>query len=103
MQKFVATPHWYITLIADEMVAVFPDLSLLFANLLDGGEAYLCSSKEGEPPSFFKIDMEIVGGTGRFEGAGGQFTGTGDGYGKYFPNTPLSAETGEFKGWINIP
>jgi hypothetical protein len=83
----------------DEFVAVFSDLSMLFAKLEVGGDAYVCVDPQ---PSTFKFDMEIFGGTGRFDGATGKFTATGVGPGEGFDG-PLSAESGEFIGTIEFP
>lgn len=83
----------------DEFVAVFNDLSMLFAKLMDGGDSYLCITFGPEGRTTFKFDMEITGGTGRFDGALGGFTATGVGHGQYFEG-PLSAESGKFIGWI---
>jgi hypothetical protein len=88
----------YVPFIQDEFVAVFNDLSLLFAKLKEGGDAYVCVCVD-PPQTTFKFDMEIFGGTGRFEGATGEFTATGVGHGGGFDG-PLSAESGRFKGKI---
>ena len=78
-------------------VAVFTDLSMLFAKRMDGGEAYICQNPEG---ATFYFDMEINGGTGRFDGATGDFTAEGKAYAEPFFPGPLSAETGNFTGEI---
>jgi hypothetical protein len=90
----------YIPFLQDEFIAVFNDLSLLFAKLDDDplAEAYLCV-KSGV--TTFIFDMKITGGTGRFEGATGYFTATGVGHGQDFEG-PLSAESGEFIGEIDF-
>lgn len=76
-----------------DFVAVFTDLSMLFATHMDG-DAYLCQNPDG---SKFYVDMEIIGGTGRFDGAGGYFRSEGDGYSVSIGVTPpLSAESGKF-------
>lgn len=85
----------------DEFVAVFPDLSLLFAKLMEGGDSYVCI-KFADGGTTFKFDMEITGGTGRFDGATGHFIATGVGHGQYFEG-PLSAESGHFEGLIVLP
>jgi len=82
----------------DESVAVFSDLSMLFAHLMDGGDSWLCVDPQ---PTTFKFEMEIIGGTGRFDGARGGFTATGVSQGGGFVG-PLSAETGEFIGTIDL-
>jgi hypothetical protein len=95
-------PGCNLTLIFDhdEFVAVFPDLSLLFAKLMEDGDAYLCVVYG--VGTTFTFDMEIIGGTGRFDGATGEFTATGVGHGDDFDG-PLSAESGEFIGEIELP
>jgi len=90
-----------IPFIQDEFVAVFSDLSLLFAKLEDGGDSYLCITF-ADGGTTFNFDMEITGGTGRFDGALGGFTATGVGHGQYFEG-PLSAESGHFEGLIVLP
>jgi len=92
-----------IIIFNNEMVARFSDLSLLFAvhDTVNGG--YLCITAGA---TSFNTSMVITGGTGRFEGATGGFTGTGSGYPvNPDPSTdgPLSAETGELTGTINLP
>ena len=91
-----------INILQNEMVARFSDLSLLFA--IHAPDSYLCSTEEGT--TTFNINMVVSGGTGRFEGATGNFTGTGFGYPlNPDPNTngPLSAETAEIIGTIYLP
>jgi hypothetical protein len=88
-----------IPFVQDEFVAVFTDLSMLFARLMDGGDSYVCINFLSG--TTFKFDMEIIGGTGRFDGATGYFTATGVGIGQYFEG-PLSAESGRFIGTIEF-
>jgi S-layer homology domain len=98
-------PGCHLTIIfeQDEFVAVFSDLSMLFAKLMEGGDSYLCGVFPPAPNAgtTFKFDMEITGGTGRFDGATGGFIATGVGHGEYFEG-PLSAESGEFKGLVKV-
>ena len=83
----------------DDFVAVFNDLSMLFAQLNDEGASYVCSN-EGQPSTFF-FDMKITGGTGRFEGATGYFEATGVSRSNYLSgDTGLGAEFGNFIGEI---
>ena len=92
-----------INIIQNELVARFPDLSLLFATHDTGTGGYLCVTENG---TNFTTSMVITGGTGRFEGATGGITGTGDGYPvNPDPTTdgPLSAETGNLIGTIYLP
>jgi hypothetical protein len=96
---FVEDPNCVtkVTVGGINFVAVFNDLSMLFAKRMDGGEAYICQNSEG---ATFYFDMEINGGTGRFDGATGDFTAEGEAYGEPFFPGPLSAETGNFTGEI---
>lgn len=64
--------------IKNDMVAVFPDQSFLFASI-DTGGGILCPNIYGTG-TYFTIEMSITGGTGRFEGASGNLTGEGYGY-----------------------
>ena len=93
-----------INITQNEMVARFSDLSLLFA--IHAPDSYLCSTADG---TTFNIHMMITGGTGRFEGVTGNINGVGFGYplnpdpASYGPDGPLSAETAEIIGTINLP
>jgi hypothetical protein len=89
----------YIPYEQNEFVAIFNDLSMLFAKIDENGDSYLCV--DYSVGTTFKVDMEITGGTGRFNGATGYFTATGVGLGQYFEG-PLSAETAKFKGRIDF-
>lgn len=86
----------------NDSIAIFPDQSLLFASINDAG-GYLCFNlSEGE--SYFKVNMDITGGKGRFEGASGDFSATGNGY---FINptsdNTLVGENGRITGTIDLP
>jgi len=82
----------------DDMIVTFPDLSMLFATM-----------DETKPPGFTCLfdsfpqlavaHMKIIGGTGKYEGASGEYTGTftGEPVGE---SGTLWAETGTIKGWI---
>ena len=61
----------------NDFIAVFPDQSLLFAAIDSTAKGILCAGASG---TYFKIDMIITGGKGRFEGAEGTFTAEGYGY-----------------------
>ena len=87
-----------IIIIQNQMVARFPDLSLLFASHDNVKGGYLCQN-EGED-TFFETNMIITGGTGRFEGASGEITGNGYSH-SALSGGPLSAETAQIKGTIN--
>jgi len=91
--------------VKNDFVAIFPDQSLLFATLdiddIDGIN-HLCFGTAG---SDFGVAMDITGGTGRFEGALGDFTATGNGY---FINPGISdntlvGENGMVTGTIDLP
>jgi hypothetical protein len=83
-----------------DMVARFPDQSLLFASYDDQKENYLCLDiLAGQ--STFVSNMKITGGTGRFEGASGWIEGAGIGY--YFSPGALAGEVGELEGEIFLP
>jgi len=75
----------------DDLIATFPDQSMFFAKLNEG---WLCI---GPDPAEFHLD--IVGGTGRFEGATGNLTGTFQGI-RFGDSGALLAETGTIVGEI---
>jgi hypothetical protein len=84
-----------------DMVARFRDLSLLFASYDGANPGYLCVDLAAGR-SIFENNLVITGGTGRFEGASGTITGTGDGY--YFASGgALAGEVGEMTGTIYLP
>ena len=86
--------------IKGDMVARFRDLSLLFASIDVNNPGYLCIDPAAGR-SIFVANMIITGGTGRFEGAEGTISGTGDGY--YFASGgALAAETGTITGTISF-
>jgi hypothetical protein len=67
----------------NDMVAIFPDQSLLFASI-DSVGGVLCLNIPVALPedgTYFKVKMNVTGGTGRFEGASsGELIGEGHGY-----------------------
>jgi hypothetical protein len=84
-----------------DMVARFRDLSLLFASYDDANPGFLCINP-AEGLSRFENHLVITGGTGRFAGATGTLTGTGEGY--YFASGgALAGEVGEITGKIDLP
>jgi len=95
-----------INITQNEMVARFSDLSLLFAIHASTPDSYLCSTAVG---TTFNIHMMVTGGTGRFEGVTGNINGSGFGYplnpdpDSYGPDGPLSAETANITGTIDLP
>jgi hypothetical protein len=72
----------------DDMVIIFRDLSMLFAEMDPDLRAWLCFT-----------DMEIIGGTGRYEGAEGYFQGIFGGF-TFEDSGALIAEFGTIKGFI---
>jgi hypothetical protein len=90
-----------IRTVKGDMVARFPDLSLLFASIDETNPGYLCLDPVAGHSTFVS-NMVIISGTGRFDGATGAITGTGDGY--YFPSGgALAGEVGEITGEIFLP
>ena len=91
--------------VENDFIALFPDQSLLFASIHEDG-GFLCFNfSRGE--SYFKVKMNITGGKGRFEGASGGFTATGNGYfinpfGTPPSDNTLVGENGRVKGWIDF-
>lgn len=94
----------------NDMVAIFPDQSLLFASIHeDGGVLCLKFNPVTELPedgTYFKIRMNVTGGTGEFDGASGVLTGEGHSY--FIKNPPdndltLLGENGTITGTIDLP
>lgn len=76
------------------MVIIFSDLSMLYAEMDPDLKAWMCFT--GDPAV---ANMEIIGGTGRYEGAEGSFQGTFGGFN--FPGSgALIAEFGTIEGVI---
>ena len=94
----------------NDMVAIFPDQSFLFASIHDDG-GVLClkfNPDTGLPEdgTYFKIRMNITGGTGSLDGASGVLTGEGHAY--FVENPPdndltLLGENGRITGTIELP
>ena len=82
----------------NDFVALFPDQSLLFASINMTDYGILCAGAAG---TYFKVKMDIMGGTGRFEGASGSFTGEGYGH-PFSPDLTLVGESGELTGVIKF-
>jgi len=89
-------PYPQLASLKNDFVATFADQSMIFATLDPDLGGYVC---QGPIPAVF--NMIITGGTGRFEGATGNFTGTFNA----FPVGPpvsspgaLLAETGTIVG-----
>lgn len=90
--------------IKNDFIALFPDQSLLFASIHPEGGT-LCMGIEGTAlgTTYFKVKMNITGGTGRFEDAtGGEFDAEGYGYPGFSSDTTLVGENGRVKGTINF-
>jgi hypothetical protein len=86
----------------NDMVAIFPDQSLLFASIDETTGGILCFAFQGEAAgtTYFKVKMNVKGGTGRFERvSGGVFIGEGNGY-PVSPDTTLAGENGTITGTI---
>ena len=82
----------------DDMIVTFPDLSMLFATMDDtkppGFHCFLDSF-----PQLAVAHMKIIGGTGKYAEASGEYTGTFHG-GPVGESGTLGYETGTIKGWI---
>ena len=83
----------------DDMIVTFPDLSMIFATMDDemppGFHCFM------DPfPQRAVAHMKIIGGTGKFEGASGKYTGTFTGQ-PVGESGSLWAETGTIEGWID--
>ena len=85
-----------VDFIQNDMVARFPDLSLLFARIIPS-TSYLCVDTS-TGISTFHAEMEFFKGTGRFEGVtGGSIMGDGT---SYAVGNSLAGEVGTIKGNI---
>ena len=78
----------------DDMVIIFEDLSMLFAEMNPDLRAWLCFT--GEPAV---ANMNIIGGTGRYEDARGEFQGIFGGF-TFEGSQALIAEFGTIEGFI---
>ena len=93
----------------NDMIAIFPDQILLFASIhSEGGVLCLKINPDSGSPegTYFKVRMNITGGTGMYDGASGVLTGEGHGY--FIQNPPdndltLLAENGRITGTIVLP
>jgi hypothetical protein len=82
----------------NDMVVIFDDLSMLFAELGEGG-GWICFPGAAGDPVTAVANMIVTGGTGRFEGTGGGFVGVFEGHSAGISGA-LSAETGTITGQI---
>jgi hypothetical protein len=78
----------------DDMVIIFEDLSMLFAKMDPVLHGWQCFT--GEPAV---ANMEIIGGTGKYDGAGGYFQGIFGGF-TFEDSQALIAEFGTIVGEI---
>ena len=89
----------------NDMVAIFPDQSLLFASIDDVEGGILCFGIFGTETfgtTYFKVKMNVTGGKGRFERAsGGALIAKGNGY-PVGPDATLAGENGTIKGKIDF-
>ena len=94
----------------NDMIAIFPDQTLLFASIhSEGGVLCLKFNPDTQLPedgTYFKVRMNITGGTGKYDGASGVLTGEGHGY--FIQNPPdndltLVGENGRITGTIELP
>jgi len=81
----------------DDMVVTFEDQSMLFATMDTTKESFLCF--QDPYPQLAVAHMMIIGGTGKYEGASGEFTGTFHGQ-QVGVSGALGAETGTIVGEI---
>ena len=87
-----------IAILENPLVFTFQDLSLLYAK---GGSGLICINLDTGAQKFV-IEIEFDGGTGRFEGATGGATITGEGVPMNSAGT-FFAETGTTVGTIIVP
>lgn len=87
----------------NDFIALFPDQSLLFASIGEGDSILCVDSYEAPTKTYFAVNMEITGGKGRFEGAGGYFTAEGYGFLGFSTEGTLVGENGTITGTIEFP
>ncbi len=87
------------TFLRNDMVITFPDQSMIFAKLdpAPAGGGWFCFTGVGTVTA--ESHMVITGGTGKYEGAGGEFVGRFQGV-QVGTSGALAAETGTIEGWI---
>jgi hypothetical protein len=81
------------------LVFTFKDLSLLFAK---GGSGVVCIDLQNPGITRFEIEIQFMGGRGRFEGATGVAVIKGEGEAVSYDGTFIG-ETGTIEGWISAP
>ena len=86
-------------ILENPLVFTFNDLSLLFAK---GGSGVVCIDLQNPGISTFEIDIQFMGGRGRFEGATGDAVIKGEGE-AVSNDGSFIGETGTIVGWISAP
>ena len=86
-------------ILENPLVFTFKDLSLLFAK---GGSGVVCIDLQNPGITTFEIEIEIMGGRGRFEGATGVVVIKGEGE-AVSSDGSFIGETGTIEGWISAP
>jgi hypothetical protein len=84
------------TFASNDMIITFEDLSMLFAKLGDDG-GLICFQTDGTATAV--ANMTIIGGTGKYQDASGEFIGKFKGYPVGISGA-LAAETGTIVGEI---
>ncbi|RZV35198.1 MAG: hypothetical protein EX272_11155 [Chromatiales bacterium] len=86
-------------ILENPLVFTFKDLSLLFAK---GGSGVVCIDLLKPGITTFEIEIEFMGGRGRFEGATGVAVIKGEGE-AVSRDGSFIGETGTIEGWISAP
>ena len=86
-------------ILENPLVFTFKDLSLLFAK---GGSGVVCIDLQNPGITTFEIEIEFMGGRGRFEGATGVAVIKGEGE-AVSADGSFIGETGTIDGWISAP
>ena len=86
-------------ILENPLVFTFKDLSLLFAK---GGSGVVCIDLQNPGITTFEIEIEFMGGRGRFENATGFAVIKGEGEAVSADGTFIG-ETGTIEGWISAP
>ena len=86
-------------ILENPLVFTFKDLSLLFAK---GGSGVVCIDLLHPGITAFEIELEFMGGRGRFEGASGIAVLKGEGE-AVSADGSFIGETGTINGWISVP
>ena len=86
-------------ILENPLVFTFKDLSLLFAK---GGSGVVCIDLQNPGITTFEIEIEFMGGRGRFEGATGVAVLKGEGE-AVSSDGSFIGETGTIEGWVSAP